>query len=279
MSDRDYTELYASLQKETTILTAQIRALYRELDKKFHLRGAQIPITFGFETDALGSYTRTGHHEKEHFHFSLLFVGYGVKNPLSKEDRMDLYKHEYAHYMEHHIVIPREYQWQPGLHGSAWKYCCSLVGAAPTPYYKAGEALMKHDYEKKLKNPIHDKTVAIRDTYRRQQEHKSSQASIVQYTVGEQVQHPKFGEGCIEKIEQATGSVTLHIRFGNEIKVNRSEVAFENEISEERNRTWAKNEPFNLSYRCQQCVSFMGVSTKSEAGTVRFKRYSCMYWR
>ena len=64
MSDRDYTELYASLQKETTILTAQIRALYRELDKKFHLRGAQIPITFGFETDALGSYTRTGHHEK-----------------------------------------------------------------------------------------------------------------------------------------------------------------------------------------------------------------------
>ena len=177
MSDRDYTELYASLQKETTILTAQIRALYRELDKKFHLRGAQIPITFGFETDTLGSYTRAGH------------------------------------------VIPREYQWQPGLHGSAWKYCCSLVGAAPTPYYKAGEALMKHDYEKKLKNPIHDKTVAIRDTYRRQQEHKSSQASIVQYTVGEQVQHPKFGEGCIEKIEQATGSVTLHIRFGNEIKV------------------------------------------------------------
>ncbi len=54
MADRDYTELYASLQKETTILTAQIRALYRELDKKYHLRGAQIPITFGFETDALG---------------------------------------------------------------------------------------------------------------------------------------------------------------------------------------------------------------------------------
>lgn len=79
MADRDYTELYASLQKETTILTAQIRALYRELDKKYHLRGAQIPITFGFETDALGSYTRAGHHEKEHFHFSLLFVGYGVK--------------------------------------------------------------------------------------------------------------------------------------------------------------------------------------------------------
>ncbi len=60
MSDRDYTELYASLQKETTILTAQIRALYRELDKKFHLRGAQIPITFGFETDAKNTRNNVG---------------------------------------------------------------------------------------------------------------------------------------------------------------------------------------------------------------------------
>ena len=100
----------------------------------------------------------------------------------------------------------------------AWKYCCSLVGAAPTPYYKAGEALMKHDYEKKLKSPIHDKTVAIRDTYRRQQEHKSSQASIVQYEVGEQVKHPKFGDGIIEKINLRSGGVHLHIRFNGEVK-------------------------------------------------------------
>ena len=61
MDDRNYTDLYATLQKETTILTAQIRALYRELDRKFHLRGAQIPITFGFETDTLGSYTMELH--------------------------------------------------------------------------------------------------------------------------------------------------------------------------------------------------------------------------
>ena len=40
--------------------------------------------------------------------------------------------------------------WQPGIHGSAWKYCCSLIGAAPTPYYKAGEGLIKHDYDKVL---------------------------------------------------------------------------------------------------------------------------------
>ena len=45
-----YEGLRAILEKETPILIAQIRALYRELDKKFHLQGAKVPITFGFET-------------------------------------------------------------------------------------------------------------------------------------------------------------------------------------------------------------------------------------
>lgn len=93
---QEYKELVKVLYKEIPILTAQIRAVYRELDKKFHLRGAQVPITFGVEKELLGSYTRGEQGEKEHFHFSLLFVGYAVKHPLSKEDRMDLYKHEYA---------------------------------------------------------------------------------------------------------------------------------------------------------------------------------------
>lgn len=34
-----------------------------------------------------------------------------------------------------------------------------------------------------------------------------------------EIRHPKFGEGCIEEIEQGTGSVSLHIRFGEELKV------------------------------------------------------------
>ena len=207
------------LENETKIHLAQIRFLYQKLDRQLGLNGAKVPITFGFDTDRLGAYTPGFGQDEEEFHFSLLFIGYCVAKPLSKDDRMDLYKHEYAHYMQYNFHIPSEYQWQHGTHGSAWKYCCSLVGAAPTPYYKAGEALMKHDYEKKLKSPIHDKTVAIRDTYRRQQEHKNSQASIVKYEVGEVICHPKFGEGCIEEIEQGTGSVSLHIRFGEELKV------------------------------------------------------------
>ena len=212
-------ELARALQNEIPVLTAQIRALYAELDKKFHLNGAKVPITFGMEMDSLGSYTRAGHGEKEHFHFSLLFVGYAVAKPLSKEDRLDLYKHEYAHYMQYNMDIPKQYEWQPGIHGSAWKYCCSLVGAAPTPYYKAGEALMKKDYEKVLKNPIHDKTVPLRDTYRRERKYQEQKNSVVHYQAGEMVEHPKFGKGVVENIEQLTGSVRLHIRFGEEVKV------------------------------------------------------------
>ena len=218
MNQYENTELIRKLQKDISILTAQIRHLYAELDKEFHLNGAKIPITFGTEKDLLGSYTRGNLDEEEHFHFSLLFIGYGVENPLSKEDRMDLYKHEYAHYMQYNMDIPSQYTWQPGKHGSAWKYCCSLVGAVPTPYYKAGEALMKHDYDKILQKPKFDKTVAIRDVYRREKQYQDNKNRVVQYQIGELVNHPKFGEGIIENLEQLAGSVRLHIRFGEDLK-------------------------------------------------------------
>lgn len=216
MNQYENTELIKKLHKDIPVLTAQIRHLYAELDKKFHLNGAKIPITFGMEKNLLGSYTRQGIGEEEHFHFSLLFVSYGVENPLSKEDRLDLYKHEYAHYMQYNMEIPKQHTWQPGLHGSAWKYCCSLIGAVPTPYYKAGEALMKQDYDKILERPKYDKTVPIRDAYRREKQYQESKNRVVQYQVGETVEHPKFGEGTVENIEQFSGSVRLQIRFQND---------------------------------------------------------------
>lgn len=179
---------------------------------------AKVPITFGYDTDTLGSYTRRSAHEKEHFHFSLLFIAYGVKNPLSKEDRIDLFKHEYAHYMQYNMQIPEKYKWQAGTHGSAWKYCCSLIGAAPTPYYKAGEALMNHDYDKVLKNRIHDKSVPVRDTYQQLKTAQKKKDEVVQYKLGDAVTHPKFGHGIVEKINQRSGGVHLHIRFDGEVK-------------------------------------------------------------
>ena len=78
---------------------------------------------------------------------------------------------------------------------------------------------MKHNYDKVLKNPIHDKTVPLRDNYRREQKYQENKNSKVQYKLGETVSHPKFGEGTIEQIEQMSTSVRLHIRFGSEIKI------------------------------------------------------------
>ena len=103
------------LDNETTIHEAQIRALFQTLDRKFGLRGASVPIRFGYDEAVLGSYTPASAHEKESFYFSLLFIGYAVKKPLSKEDRLDLYKHEYAHYMQYNMKIPAQYNWQESM--------------------------------------------------------------------------------------------------------------------------------------------------------------------
>lgn len=206
------------LENETKIHLAEIRFLYQKLDRQLGLNGARVPITFGFDTDRLGAYTPGFGQDEEEFHFSLLFIGYCVTKPLSKDDRMDLYKHEYAHYMQYNMDIPDKYNWQPGIHGSAWKYCCSLIGAAPTPYYKAGEGLIKHDYDKVLKKKITDKSIPIRDTYSREQEYRKKKNSTVKFNINDDVNHPKFGKGTIEHIEQLEGSVRLHVRFGEGLK-------------------------------------------------------------
>ena len=117
-----------------------------------------------------------------------------------------------------HKNIPEKYKWQAGTHGSAWKYCCSLIGAAPTPYFKAGEALMDHNYDHVLKNRIHDKTVPIRDTYQRLQKAQKEKDEVVQYKIGDSVTHPKFGNGIVEKINPRSGGVHLHICFDDDVK-------------------------------------------------------------
>ena len=146
-------DLYVRLEKQIPALRLQIQQLYQSFDGKFHLHGASVPITFGMEEDVLGSYTPAGGDEEEHFHFSLRYAASYEERPVSNEDRLDIFRHEYAHYMQYNMPIPAEYNWQKGKHGSAWKYCCSLTGAVPTPYYRAGETLKKQDYEKVLKNP------------------------------------------------------------------------------------------------------------------------------
>ena len=76
--DREDQFLRQRLQKEIPVLTALIKNLYEGLDRRFHLNGAKVPVTFGFDTDSLGSYTRQSAHNEEHFHFSLFFIAYGM---------------------------------------------------------------------------------------------------------------------------------------------------------------------------------------------------------
>ncbi len=217
MTKKDMLKL---LHDEEPVLRAEITALYSVLDHKLGLRGAQLPITFGMDEKALGSYLPASYDNEEQFQFSLFFIGFCLNEQLSKPERINLYKHEYAHYMAHHLLIPDEYNWQPGVHGSAWKYCCSLIGAIPADYYVEGQALKKVDYDSVLTRPTVDhKQVQMLDTYRTQRMYKNIENSKVQYEIGDVVTHPKFGEGTVKEIEKQPSSVRLHIAFGDEIKI------------------------------------------------------------
>lgn len=206
------------LQKEESVHLTQIGALYRQLDRRFHLSAGKVPIEFTYDTQVLGSYTPGDGGEEECFRFSLFFIGYALKHPMEKEDRKDLFLHEYAHYMVKHMEIPEEYRHQSGKHGSAWKYCCSLIGAVPTAGYRAGEALEIHDYDKALKRNTLSRTVPMVDQYRREQEYKQQKKSKVQFQKGDKINHPKYGEGEIIEIEGLTGSVRLVVQFQDERK-------------------------------------------------------------
>lgn len=206
------------LQAEIPVFRREIQTLYRRLDKEYGLHGADVPMTFSFDESVLGSYTPKTPAEREHFHFSLYFIGYCNKDSMHASDKLDLYKHEYAHYMAEHMRIPKEHCWQTGKHGSAWKYCCSLIGAVPTPYYKIGESLQKQDYEKALKNPWKDKNFTLVDQHRQEQKYRKERDSRVRFHEGDTISHPKFGEGRVLKVIPTETSVRLQIVFGNEEK-------------------------------------------------------------
>ncbi len=212
-------ELKLQLQREVPHLAGEIRSLYQRLDRQLGLNGAKVPVSFGFETDVLGSYTPGEEGKKEHFHYSLLFIGYLDSRQIPKHDKIDLYKHEYAHYMVSHLEIPKEHQWQPGKHGSAWKYCCSLIGANPTAYFEKGKGLVRSDYGKALENPWKNPNYSVVDTMRREKEYQQSRDRIVRFREGDMVEHPRFGSGTVEKAEQLAGSVRLRIRFADGVHV------------------------------------------------------------
>lgn len=100
-------------------------------------------------------------------------------------------------------------------------YCCSLIDAIPSEFFIEGESLKSVNYDEVLNRPkpVNYNIARQMDTYKNQKAIKDSQNAKVKFTVGEEVEHPKFGKGIIEEIEQKDTAVSLHIRFGDEIKV------------------------------------------------------------
>lgn len=216
----DLRDVQRLLNKEEPILRAEIQALYKDLDAKLHLNGSALPVNFTMDEKELGVYVPKNSDVEEQFRFSLVFIGYCMTGQISKEDRINLYKHEYAHYMTRYIDIPKKYQWQPGVHGSAWKYCCSLIDAIPSELFVEGDSLKTVNYDEVLNKPkpVNHNIARQMDTYKTQKAIKDANNAKVKYEVGDEVEHPKFGKGIIEKIEAKDASVSLHIRFGNEVK-------------------------------------------------------------
>lgn len=80
MNWKENTELIRALQKETPVLTAQIRALYKELDAKFHLHGSQKAFRkSACDQDPSGQKWKTG--------YSGICAGYLEKVELTEHEQ------------------------------------------------------------------------------------------------------------------------------------------------------------------------------------------------
>ena len=62
------------------------------------------------------------------------------------------------------------------------------------------------------------KAITDRAAQNRAQGHRKKKNSTVKFNINDDVNHPKFGKGTIEHIEQLEGSVRLHVRFGEDLK-------------------------------------------------------------
>lgn len=159
---------------------ARIRAEIRRLDRMTGLHGSELQIKFTRSHRTLGSYTaydRNPYFEFSAFHFD---------NPaIPDEMKLDVIRHEYAHYMEHML-------YNQVSHSATWKKCCGEVDAYPHRLYSP--AIEKH----------------YTNLHRKEAE-KARQYDA--YTVGGTVRHPVFGAGRITAVLPSRHDRILEIAF------------------------------------------------------------------
>ena len=156
-----------------------IRKEMARLDEKTGLKGSELPISFGNAKSILGSYYPGNGG-------SFRFSNYYFQDPeWPDEEALDVIRHEYAHYMDHHLN---------GItgHGASWKECCIAVGANPQRCYNEERALYHQ---------------------RKQQEKDRLSSKLDTYRPGDQIMHPRYGKGTIVEITGESVRKTVVIKF------------------------------------------------------------------
>lgn len=163
-----------------------IREELRRLDKKTGLHGATLKITFGNTRSRLGYFSYRDKNSLE-FYFSNLYF---ADRNFPTECKLDIIRHEYAHYMDY-------IRNGSSSHGQQWKICCNIVGALPIRCYRDS-----------------------RSQYFREKHEKESSAleKCEAIAVGTEIIHSSFGKGIVEEIFGTGLGKSATVLFSNGLK-------------------------------------------------------------
>ena len=163
-----------------------IRDEIRKLDSITGFHGSDLQISFNRELCRLGYY-KSSRREKS-FSFSELYF---KNDKWSEECALDTIRHEYAHFLDDMIYGNND------DHGETWKKCCEMVGAIPES--KHFGARYVHNWNKERRE-------------------KEISELCNSFRVGEWIEHPKFGKGVIESINDEECNRRAVVRFGESVK-------------------------------------------------------------
>lgn len=160
----------------------RIRGVFKELDLRTGLHAASLPIVFNRSLCVLGRFVHTSD-GKKWFVFSKSFLD---DTSFAYESALDLFKHEYAHYMSYVI-----YGQEGTGHGWRWKQCVKQIGGITRPCFDD----LVNDYWNKQ---------------------NVSNLSLVTFPEGTIILHHRFGEGKV--IDQNEDCTQLTILFKEGVK-------------------------------------------------------------
>lgn len=159
-----------------------IRAEIKRLDRITGLHGADVPCVLNPNMNCLGRFwlPKQGLREKDmKFEFSQTHFADMSGNGI-ETSKLDTVRHEYAHY---YALVALGYR---GGHGTPWKRACGIVNCHPTSY---------NDRD------------AMRQIEQRNAPYRSS------FSIGDPIEHPSYGSGCIERITAYQHTAVLSVRF------------------------------------------------------------------